>query len=677
LERLADVTREAKESIRTYVSGVKAASQGGPDFAPYLRRYLENFSRDYGIATVLTIAPGMEGVRFDVAGSLTIRGGAREDTVTISESLHIAGADLIIEAETISVAAGSSINTGSADVTSTAIAEADGLSDTIAAVTIQGQITTETIELKARRLSSYSATGRSAYNNISGGVKAYVDGRTVAAGAGGFTIAAVDKAVLTAESPELEVDLDILSSVTAISVAAARNSLNGNTEAYINDSTITATNGSIDVTAERDAKISSIAAATSLVADDGFPTALSLTLGGTFTENVLLGDVKAYADSSTLTTTGSGAVSLTARDSSAIDATSQLSAVAKTDPLLWDIGGSAGVSIAFNSIGWNPNSMALPDLTIPLEITNALLGINFGTEETPDVEAYLLDNTNVSAAGDVSVPADSAAAAMVNATGKAVGGVLASSKVSSTAEASIDVRTQDYTSADGSKSILPGTRVLVAESYANGGTPGVVYEHIVGNLIDDVLGLLDLGGDVADLLGPGALTAGSLDLGAQDYADTDYWKPLTFPTGIGEVDATGDVTVSALYNAGVYAKVKLTTSSVSTNDGGMWGALSVSANSDAAITASVENSSMSIALAPDSDATTVAVGAVLSLNKIAASTVAAIDALAKVEAEGNISIQATDSTAIIGDVSAVSLGVSASPDNATAVSVALAWGSTR
>ncbi|MFO8091282.1 MAG: histidine kinase N-terminal 7TM domain-containing protein [Desulfatiglandaceae bacterium] len=67
LERLADVTREAKESIRMYLSGVKAASQGGPDFVPYLRRYLENFSRDYGLAAGLIVAPEMEKTRLDAA----------------------------------------------------------------------------------------------------------------------------------------------------------------------------------------------------------------------------------------------------------------------------------------------------------------------------------------------------------------------------------------------------------------------------------------------------------------------------------------------------------------------------------------------------------------------------------------------------------------------------------
>ncbi|HDR14802.1 MAG TPA: PAS domain S-box protein [Desulfobacteraceae bacterium] len=65
LGRLADVTREAKKSIRTYLIGVKTASHGGSDFVSSLRRHLENFSRDYGIAAVLTVAPEMEGVRFD------------------------------------------------------------------------------------------------------------------------------------------------------------------------------------------------------------------------------------------------------------------------------------------------------------------------------------------------------------------------------------------------------------------------------------------------------------------------------------------------------------------------------------------------------------------------------------------------------------------------------------
>ncbi|MFO8091285.1 MAG: LEPR-XLL domain-containing protein, partial [Desulfatiglandaceae bacterium] len=616
-------------------------------------------SVDVNSGVISVSSPSIETINLSgVTDSFTIRGGAGEDTVTISDSLDIAGADLIIEAETITVAAGSSINTGSGDVTLTAIADADGSSNTIAEVNIYGQITTTgalqvtaqtqgtvttenltgaatndftdsatvavsgsdniragTIELKAQRLTSYSATGRNAYNDISGDVKAYIESSTVEAGAGGLAVSALDSVSLTAESPELEVDMDALSGMTCISVAAARNSLSGNTEAYIKDSSITATNGGIEVTAERHATISAGAAATSLITDMPIQS-LAVPLGGTFSSNIVRGDVKAYAESSTLTTTGNGSISLTARDGSAIDATSQLSAVAKTDPLIGDIGGSAGVSIAFNSIGWNPNSTALPDLTIPLQITNALLGINFGTEETVDVEAYLLDNTNVSAAGDVSVLADSApqtnatvsnsaettSSGLYGAMGGAASGILASNMVSSAAAASIRyTQSPDDTpdiSAGGSitvtaedyAGIYANTKIVSSSITTNDG--GVnVFNDVVSELVHDyttddgdttlafgdrVLLSEEYGnggtpGRVYEFLGADETTA--RDLFSEDYSDLDWWKEILatelVPEGVNLSDsdsvAIGGIVVRNDARSDVLAKIE--NAYVTTSDG--------------------------------------------------------------------------------------------------------------
>jgi PAS domain S-box-containing protein len=57
LRRLADVTQEAKESVRTYLLGVKACSPSrGDSLVLSLRRYLDGFSRNYGIRAEV-IAP--------------------------------------------------------------------------------------------------------------------------------------------------------------------------------------------------------------------------------------------------------------------------------------------------------------------------------------------------------------------------------------------------------------------------------------------------------------------------------------------------------------------------------------------------------------------------------------------------------------------------------------------
>ncbi|MEW5797300.1 MAG: hypothetical protein AB1772_13220, partial [Candidatus Zixiibacteriota bacterium] len=207
----------------------------------------------------------------------------------------------------------------------------------------------------------------------------------------------------------------------------------------------------------------------------------------------------------------------------------------------------------------------------------------FGGELPARTSAYIL-NSDVNVVGNLNVIAtleaqlnatvsnatSSAAAAMVDANGKAVGGVLASNKVSSSAEAYIDVKKSDYKSTDGTKPVLAGTRVLDV-------TTGKVYEYIGSNavddalgVVDDVLGLLGVGVNLGDLLDPVTLIAASRNLGTQNYAtDTAHWKLVSFPAGIGEVDATGGVTIKALDNSGVYSNVKLVSSSVTTNDGGV------------------------------------------------------------------------------------------------------------
>jgi len=211
----------------------------------------------------------------------------------------------------------------------------------------------------------------------------------------------------------------------------------------------------------------------------------------------------------------------------------------------------------------------LQDITRWLPVTSP-----FGGEQPARTSAYIL-NSDIDVAGDVNVTAtseaqvnatvsnatSSSAGTVMNNTGKTVGAVLASNKVSSKADAYIDVRKYDYTSDQGTKPILLGTRVL---------HNGSVYEYVGSNLVDDVLGLLGLGGDVADLLEPASLISASLELGAQQYAtDATNWKPVTFPAETGNIDAGGNVTVAALDNAGVYANVKMVSSSIVTNDGGM------------------------------------------------------------------------------------------------------------
>lgn len=59
LRSLADTTQEVKKSVREYLLGVTSSSSPVEGFLPGIRRYMEEFSREYGIHTDLVISPGL------------------------------------------------------------------------------------------------------------------------------------------------------------------------------------------------------------------------------------------------------------------------------------------------------------------------------------------------------------------------------------------------------------------------------------------------------------------------------------------------------------------------------------------------------------------------------------------------------------------------------------------
>lgn len=65
LDRLSEATQEAKESVREYLLGVQARSFPEQGLIPVLRRYLDQYSHDYGIRIELAAPPALEGQRID------------------------------------------------------------------------------------------------------------------------------------------------------------------------------------------------------------------------------------------------------------------------------------------------------------------------------------------------------------------------------------------------------------------------------------------------------------------------------------------------------------------------------------------------------------------------------------------------------------------------------------
>ena len=302
------------------------------------------------------------------------------------------------------------------------------------------------VAISSETATHYLARGRYAANTINGVSRARVQNSSVSTNsAGGVSVSSQDNSRLEAESPAveylIEADLPI-----DISATIARNELRRDVEASVTGSSLEATgDGDIVITATKNVVATATASATTVSKSLDLTPFGALSFGGTFASNVIQGDVDAYVDESTLTT-AAGNVTLDASDNSEIRALAQTSAASGAGDL--SIGGSVlaiGASIAFNSLGWETQNVAL-DLVDAI-IGDPLLADNVGA----DVRAYLR-NTTVDAGGALSVSAladaliesvvtnqtaDTSSSPIFGASSSALGGVVSSNKISGVTEASI------------------------------------------------------------------------------------------------------------------------------------------------------------------------------------------------------------------------------------------------
>ena len=134
----------------------------------------------------------------------------------------------------------------------------------------------------------------------------------------------------------------------------------------LNGSDLESTSGTIDVSASRDIEVRGDAKASAL-SNGSFPggSSLSISGGGTFSQNAVIGDVLATVDKSTLTTNTAGNVSVTATDSAVIDATAHADSAVVLDALDTSLSssgssaGSLGVSVALNTVGYEIGAAGL------------------------------------------------------------------------------------------------------------------------------------------------------------------------------------------------------------------------------------------------------------------------------------------------------------------------------
>lgn len=278
-------------------------------------------------------------VSFGGSGELTAKGGVKVNARNEGE----------ITTETISELVGSSLTTANDTVTAN-VTGAIG----------SGLVRPSLVEVTATNAASYNATGKTAKNVISGGTSASIHGAVTYASVA-IRVAANDIAKATARSTPVSIDLSLLGANVTLGLSVASNEFNRETQAGIRNATLETSGGDIEILASANRRISAEAESTKVSKAGSAPVGVGVSLGGILVENRLLGDVRAIVEAaSKLKTTNSGDVLVSAKDSSAVNASSQLSAQAETDGVLFaGIGVTGGVSIALNMVGWKASESFL------------------------------------------------------------------------------------------------------------------------------------------------------------------------------------------------------------------------------------------------------------------------------------------------------------------------------
>jgi hypothetical protein len=221
------------------------------------------------------------------------------------------------------------------------------------------------------------------------------------------------------------------SNSTSIGGLVVRNEINSETESFISKANINVT-GNTSLLATDNSTIWAIADSTAISSGgSAFGEGKSLAVNGTIATNLILSKANTFITDSNLTVHGD--LSVIAKNTSKIDAT--VNALTSTGAK------AVGVTLAFNTIGWKSQNVLFATL-------DALLGTGIGDSQAAEVKAFIQD-TILAISGAVTMIANSfaeliatvtnettsIASALVNATGKATSGVLASNMINTLAKA--------------------------------------------------------------------------------------------------------------------------------------------------------------------------------------------------------------------------------------------------
>ena len=336
----------------------------------------------------------------------------------------------------------------------------------------------------------------------------------------------------------------------------ALNQVEANAKSYFKNIDVDAS-GNVSLTALEDANLKShIETNVTSSGGSAWGTGTSLAASGQIVTNMMLSQAWAYIVDSDITTTGTGSLSLDAQNTSGMDA-SLNSTLATGDA-------AYGVTLAFNTIGWESQDVLTK--TLDALIGSPEIGQVLGLEESSQAKAYI-ENTPVSVAGNLSLnavsaaqmnatvsnAADSAASALFGANGKALAFVLASNMVSTEAQAYIQFDTTGTVTVTGdvtiyasdTTGIYSNAKVVSSSVTTNDGGASVLDETLADLINADYSS--DHATDIALKFGMriryqsgfgtgndgtiyeymGEDTATPVSLAAQDYtADNGYWKAV-------------------------------------------------------------------------------------------------------------------------------------------------------
>ncbi|MCH2143446.1 MAG: hypothetical protein MK077_10690, partial [Phycisphaerales bacterium] len=375
---------------------------------------------------------------------------------------------------------------------------------------------------------------------------------------------------------------------------------------------------------------------------------------------------------------------------------------------------ASGVTLAFNTIGWQSQN-------ILFNAIDALLGDTLIGTPSPAEVIAAIEDTDVTATGNVLVKADnqarlnatisnaatSAASAFFNASGMSASAVLASNKVNTKTQAYIEDKDNSGTTsvsaggnitidADDQAGIYSNAKLVSSSTTTNDGGAAVIQET-VNDFLDvdhtttstavnlkygDRVRLADdyaIGGkpgSVYEYLGqtgydPVDGNTSPTDLRAVDYANTGYWREIPetnlVPQGLNVTGsdsiAIGGMVVYNDVRSDVISKISKATIASS-------GDVSVTANNDSTIVATADSTSSSSGGSAYGTGTSLAVNGVIATNSVLGSALASIEdstvGTSVTRVGGNVDVHATNNASI----SATNTSATTSGDAAVGITIA-------